>query len=203
VNTVGNTEQLPIEGIEPQAPGRPASSPINKLHEICGCHSQTMICHRGTITIAVFCDVTKYMLLSRHQNAGQNHDIERANRCFENVAQFRYLGTNVTNQNLIKEEINRRLNSGNDCYHSVQNLLSSRLLSKIIKIRIYKIIILSVDGYETWSLTLREEHRQGACRVLRRIFGPKRDEVKGVRRKMHNEELHNLYSSPNIIRMIK
>jgi hypothetical protein len=77
---------------------------------------------------------TKYMLLSRHQNAGQNHDIKLADRSFENVAQFRYLGTAITKQNLIQEEIKRRLNSSNACYHSVQNVLSSRLLSKIIKI---------------------------------------------------------------------
>jgi ribosomal protein S2 len=76
----------------------------------------------------------KYMLLSRHQNAEQNHDIKLANRCFENVAQLRYLGTTITNQNLIQEEIKRRLNSGNACYHSVQNLLSSRLLPKNIKL---------------------------------------------------------------------
>jgi hypothetical protein len=73
------------------------------------------------------------MLLSRHQNAGQNHDIKIGNRSFENVAHLRYLGTTMTNQNLIQEEIKRRLNSGNACYHSVQNLLSSLLLSKNIK----------------------------------------------------------------------
>jgi hypothetical protein len=78
------------------------------------------------------------MLLSRHQNAGKNHDINVANRSFENVAHFKYFGTTVTNENSIQEEIKRRLNSGNACYHSVQNLLSSRLLSKNITIRIYK-----------------------------------------------------------------
>jgi hypothetical protein len=79
------------------------------------------------------------------------------------MCQFKYLGTTVTNQNLIEEEIKRRLNSGNACYHSVQSLLSSRLLSENFKIRIYKTIILPVVlyGCETWSLTLREEHRQG------------------------------------------
>jgi hypothetical protein len=73
-------------------------------------------------------------------------------------------------------------------------------MSKNVKTTIYKTIILPVVlyGCESWSLTLREEHR-----VLRRIFGPKRDEVAGGWRKLHNEELHNLYSSPNIIRMIK
>jgi hypothetical protein len=72
---------------------------------------------------------------SCHQNAGQNHDIKIGNRCFENVAQFRCLGTTITNQNLIQEKNKRRLNSGNACHHSVQNLLFSRL-SKNIKIRI-------------------------------------------------------------------
>jgi hypothetical protein len=109
--------------------------------------------------------------------------------------------------NLIQEEIKKKLNSGNACYHSVQNLLSSRLLSGNIKIRIYKTIILPVVlyGCETWSLTLREEHRLRVfeSKVLRRIFGSKRDEAIGDWRKLHNEELHNLYSSPSIIRMIK
>jgi hypothetical protein len=131
------------------------------------------------------------MLLSRHQNAGQNYDIKVADSSFDNVAQFRYLGTTTTNQNLIQEEIKRRLNSGND-------LLSSRLLSKNIKIRIYKTIILAVIlyGCEAWSLTLREEYRLG-------VFGSEKDEVRGNWRKLHNGELHNLYSSPNIVRTTK
>jgi hypothetical protein len=74
-----------------------------------------------------------------HQNAQQNHDIKIPNRSSENVGQFRYLETTVTNQNLINEEIKRRLNSGNACYHSVQNPLSSRLPSKNIKIRTNKL----------------------------------------------------------------
>jgi hypothetical protein len=82
---------------------------------------------------------------------------------------------------MIQEDIKIRLNSGNACYHSVQNLLSSRLSSKNLKIRIYKTIILPVVlyGCETWSLTLREEHRLWVFenRVLRRILGPKRYEV--------------------------
>jgi hypothetical protein len=79
----------------------------------------------------------KYILLSRHQNAGRNRDIKIAKRSFENVSQFKYLGTTVTNQNLILEEIKGKLNSGNACYHSAQNLLSSRLLSKNLKLRLY------------------------------------------------------------------
>jgi hypothetical protein len=83
----------------------------------------------------------------------------------------------------------------------------SRLLSRNVKIKIYKTIILTVVlyGCETWSLTLREEHRLRVFenRVLRRIFGLKRDEVTGGWRKLHNEELHGLYSLPSIIRVIK
>jgi ribosomal protein S2 len=94
---------------------------------------QTLIDASKEIGLEVNTEKTKYVLLSHHQNAGQNHDIKIGNRCFDNVAQFRYLGTTITNRNLIQEEIKRRLNSGNACYHSVQNLLSSRLLSKNIK----------------------------------------------------------------------
>jgi hypothetical protein len=116
-----------------------------------------------------------------HQNARQNHDMKTTNRCFESVAQFRYLGMTVTNQNLIEEEIKRRLNLDNACYYSIQTLLSSRLLPRNIKIKINKTIILPVVlyGCETWSLTSREKRRLRVFenRVLRRIFGPKRDEV--------------------------
>jgi hypothetical protein len=97
------------------------------------------------------------------------------------VAQFKYLGITVTKQNLILENITRGLNLGNGWYHSVQNLLYSHLLSKSIDIRPYKTIILPVVlyGCETWSLKLREKHKQTVSEnsVLRRIFGPKRDEV--------------------------
>jgi hypothetical protein len=107
----------------------------------------------------------------------------------------------------MQEEIKSRLNSGKACYHSVQSLLSSRLLSRNVEVKIYKTIILPVVlyGCETWSLTLREEHRLRVFenRVLRRIFGPKRDDVTGEWRKLHDEELRILYSSPNIIRQIK
>jgi hypothetical protein len=86
------------------------------------------------------------------------------------------------------------------------SLLSSHLLSRNVKVKIYKTIILPFVfcGCKTWSLTLKEEHRQRMFenKVVRRIFGPKRDEVTGEWRKLHNEELHVLYSSPDIIRQM-
>ena len=89
----------------------------------------------------------------------------------------------------------------------MQNLLSSRLLSKNLKIKIYRIIILSVVlyGCETWSLTWRKERKLRVFEnmVLRRIFGPRRDEVTGEWRRLHKEELNDLYSSPNIVQEIK
>jgi hypothetical protein len=149
------------------------------------------------------------MFMSRHQTAGQSNNIRVANKSFEKVAKFKYLEATLTDQNCIHEEIRSRLNSRNACYHAVQNRLSSRLLSRNVKIKIYKTIILPVVlyGCETLSLTLREEHtrrlRMYENRVLRRIFVPKRDEVTGGWRKLHNEELHGLYYSPRIIRVIK
>ena len=105
------------------------------------------------------------------------------NSSTERVEEFKYLGTTLTVQNSIQKEIKSRLQSGNACYHSVQNLLSSRLLSKNLKIKIYRTIILPVVlyGCETLSLTLREEHRLRVFenRVLRRIFGPRRDGATG------------------------
>jgi hypothetical protein len=150
---------------------------------------------------------TRYMLVSRCQKAGQRQSIKIGNRSFDSVAKFKYLGTTFTDQNCIHEEIKSRLNSGNACYHTIHCLLSSRLLSRNVKVKIYKTIILPVVLClcKTWSLTIKEEHRLRAFEnsALRRIFGPKRDEVTGEWKKLHNEELHNLYSSPDIIRQLK
>jgi hypothetical protein len=146
------------------------------------------------------------MLMSHHTNSGQNQNIRIANESFENVEKFKYLGTTLTNLNGIHDEIKSRLNSGNACCHSVQNLLSSHLVSKKLKIKIYKTVILPVVlcGCEPWSHTLREEHRLRVFenRVLRMMFWPKREED-GSWRKLQNDELHSPHSSPNIVRVIK
>jgi hypothetical protein len=133
---------------------------------------------------------TKFILMSHYQKIGQKHSIKIANRSFGDVADFKYLGTTLTDQNHMHEEIKSRLNLGNACYHSVQSHLPSHLMPRNVKVKIYKTIILPVVlyGCETWSLTLREEHRLRVFenRVLRRIFGPKRNEVMREWRKLHN-----------------
>ncbi|KAJ4439560.1 hypothetical protein ANN_07687 [Periplaneta americana] len=118
---------------------------------------------------------TKYMIMSRDENIVRNGNIKIENLSFEEVEKFKYLGATSAVKNL--------------------------------KVRIYKTVILPVVLYDckTWTLTLREEHRLRVFekKVLRKIFGAKRDEVTGERRKLHNTELHALYSSPDIIRSIK
>jgi len=151
--------------------------------------------------------VNSSCILSRDQNAGRIHSVRIDNSTFERVEEFKYLGTTLTNQNSFAEEIKSRLRPGNACSHSVQNLLSSRLLSKNLKIKIYRTIILPIVlyGCETWSLTLREERKLRVFEnmVLRRIFGSRRDKVTGDWRRLHNEELNDLYSSLNTVQVIK
>jgi len=104
--------------------------------------------------------------MSRDQSARGSHDIKIDNTSFERVEESKCLGTTLTNQDSIQEEIKSRMKSGIACYYSVQNLLSSSLLFKNIKIKIYRNIISPVVlyGYETWSFTLREEQRPGSAR---------------------------------------
>jgi hypothetical protein len=116
------------------------------------------------------------------------------------------LGTTLTNQNDIHDEVKNKLNLGNPSYYSIQNLLPPRLISQNLKIKIFRTVILPVVlyGCETRSLTFGEEQRLRLSenRVLRKIFGPKREE-NGSWRKLRNDELHSLYSSPNIVTVIK
>jgi len=130
----------------------------------------------------VIADKIKYMIMFRDQNAGRSHNIKTENSSFEMVEEFNYLGTTLTNQNSIQEEFKSRLKSGNACYYSVQNLLSSSLLSINLKVKKCRTIILPVVWYgcETWSLEFREEQWLTLeSRVLRKIFGPNRREVAG------------------------
>jgi len=152
-------------------------------------------------------DKTKYIVMSRDPSAGRIDSVKIDNTIFERVEEFNYLGTTLTGQNSIADEIKSRLKSGNACCHSVQNRLTSKLLSKNLKIKIYRTVILPVVlyGCETWWLTLREERelRVFEKMVLRRIFGTGSDEVTGEWRRLHNEELNELFPSPNIVWVIK
>jgi hypothetical protein len=138
--------------------------------------TETLLEASRAVGLEINAEKSKYMIMSRHPNSVQNQNIRIANESFENVAKFKHLGTMLTNQNDIRDEVKSRLNSGNACYHSVRNFLSSRLIKKP-KFKFYKTLILPIVlyGYETWSLTLREEHRLRVFenRVLR-IFGLRR-----------------------------
>jgi len=119
-------------------------------------NAESLVAATKEIGLEVNTHKTKYMIVSRDQNAGRIHSMKTDNISIERVEEFKYLGTTLTNQNSIQEEIKRRLKLGNVCYYSVQNLLSSRLLYKNLKIKIYRTIILPVVlyGCETWSLTV-------------------------------------------------
>ena len=104
------------------------------------------------------------MVMSREQNAGRSHNTKIDNTSFEGLEEFRHLGKTLRNQYSIQEENKSRLKSGNACYHSVQNHLSSSLLSKNLKIKRYNFSWF-LYGCETWSLTLMEELRLGCLRT--------------------------------------
>ena len=100
-------------------------------------NAESLVVASKETELEVNAEKTKYMVMSRDQNAGRSHSIKMDNSSFERVEEFKYLGTTLTNQNSIQEKIKIRLKSGNACYYSVQNILSSSLLSKNLKIKIY------------------------------------------------------------------
>ena len=124
---------------------------------------------------------TKYTVMSNRQIAGQYQDIKRGDKSFESVQQSTYLRATLKHQNFIREEITSRLNSGNACPRSVQNILSSSLLYKNIQMHGTVILPVILCGGSSCSLTPREDQRLRVYenRVLRKIFGPKRVNVPG------------------------
>jgi hypothetical protein len=145
-------------------------------------NTEALVVSSKDIGLVVNADTARYMVMSRDQNAGRSYSMKTDNSSFERVEEFKYLGTTLTNQNSIQEAIKNILKSGNACYHSVKNILPPTVLSKNLKIKIYRTVILPIFlyGCETLS-TMREERRLRVFdnRVLRRIFGPKRDEITG------------------------
>jgi hypothetical protein len=107
-------------------------------------NAEALVVATKEIGIEVNADKTKYMVMSRDQNAGRGHCVKIDNISIERVEEFKYLGVTLTDPNSIQEEIKGILKLGNACYHSVQNLLSSRLLFRNLKIKIYRSIILPV-----------------------------------------------------------
>ena len=96
-------------------------------------NTETLVVVSKQTGLEVNADKTKYMVMSRDQNAGQSHSMKTDKSSFERVEEFKYLETTLTNQNSIEEEIKDRLNSGNACYHSVQNLWSSSFTIQMFK----------------------------------------------------------------------
>jgi hypothetical protein len=105
---------------------------INAIKE----NTETLSEASRDVGLEINAEKTKYMIMSCHPKSGQNQNTRTANESFQNEAKFKNLWMTLTNQNDIHDEIKSRLNSGNACYHSVQNILSSRLISKNLKIKI-------------------------------------------------------------------
>jgi hypothetical protein len=142
------------------------------------------------------------MLMSRYKKAGQMHSINIANSSFEDVAKFKYLGTTLTDQSCMHEEIKSKLNSGNACHYLVQSLLSFHLLPMNVEIKVNKSISLPVvlNECETLSLTLREVHKLRVFenRVLTRYL-----DLRGMKKQENvGRWIMRSFIYPNIVRQI-
>jgi len=102
-------------------------------------NAEALVVATKEIGLEVNADKTKYMIMSRDQKAGRGHSVRIDSGSIEGVEEFKYLGTTLTNKNSIQEEIKSTLKVGNACYYSVQNFLASSLLSKKLKIKMYKL----------------------------------------------------------------
>ena len=173
---------------------------VNILKE----NAESLVAATRETGLEVSVDKSKYIFKSRDQNPGQNHSVRIDNITFERVEDFKYLERTLAIQNSIREEKKFRLKSGNSCYHSV---CLQACYPRLFRIKIYRNILLLVVlyGCEAWSLKLREERKLRVFEniVLRRILGPRRDEVTEECRRLHNEVLSEMYPSPNILRLIK
>jgi hypothetical protein len=172
---------------------------INTIRE----NTESLLETSRDIALEINAEKTKYVIMSRHPNSGQNQIIKIANESFEKVAKFKYVGTTLTNQNGIRDEIKSRLIR--EILVIIQSKIFCLPISKNLKIKIHKTVVSPVVlyGCETWSLTLVEEYRlRFSENKMLKIFGPKMEED-GSWRKLHSDELHNLHYSPNILRLIK
>ena len=152
-------------------------------------------------------DKTEYMVISREGTTKNSGHMQIDNMTIKRTETYRYLGTIFNCSNIIREEIQARINSGNKIYYALQHLLKSNALSRNTKITIYKTLIrpIVLYGSETWSTTKRDEAllQTFENKVLRRIFGPIRDTQSGEWKRRSNKDIHDLFKSPLITGIMK
>ncbi|KAL4088534.1 hypothetical protein QTP88_023628 [Uroleucon formosanum] len=161
----------------------------------------------GKVGLQINDEKTEYILVNRREvNYRQGEIMEVDNHSFKRVSHFNYLGSILTNDNNIKVEIDTRLKKGNNCYYGLGKVLSAKAVSKNLKVQIYTTLIRPVVlyGSETWPLRKAEQMRLEVFerKILRRIFGPCKDDQTGEWRKRHNQELQNLFQRPDITKEI-
>ncbi|KAL4096954.1 hypothetical protein QTP88_021820 [Uroleucon formosanum] len=161
----------------------------------------------GKVGLQINDEKTEYILVNRREvNYRQGEIMEVDNHSFKRVSHFNYLGSILTNDNNIKVEIDTRLKKGNNCYYGLGKILSAKAVSKNLKVQIYTTLIRPVVlyGSETWPLRKAEQMMLEVFerKILRRIFGPCKDDQTGEWRKRHDQELQNLFQRPDITKEI-